>query len=109
MKNVSDEACLRAIEIQGRSAHVTDLIRDFIKIGMLHGITSGDSLRRIALQHPLEEVKTKLVKLGNQLAEWYLLLSMLLHLFHVLVVQGKFCKTMPHIRGWCASDLEDLL
>ena len=89
------------------STHVSNLIRYIIQVGVLHGLTSRDSFRRITPEHFIEEVQTLLVEIGHKRVQWSDWMSS--HLCFMLLVQWQFCESRPFFKGGCASNLEDFV
>ena len=52
------------------STHVSNLIRNIIQVGVLHGLTSRDPFRRVTPEHFIEEVQTLLVEIGHKRVQW---------------------------------------
>ena len=61
---------LGKLEIFTYSTHVSNLIRYIIQVGVLHGLTSRDSFRRITPEHFIEEVQTLLIEIGHKRVQW---------------------------------------
>ena len=73
------------------STHVSNLIRYIIQVGVLHGLTSCDSFRRVAPEHFIEEVQTLLVEIGHKRVQWSDRMSS--HLSFMLLVQRQLALT----------------
>ena len=71
---------------------------------MCHGLSRCDSVCRVAPEHLIEQVKTQFI-------DWHFLVQWLwwvvLHLSHVLFIQGELSQAWPLIKGWGASDHEN--
>ena len=89
------------------SAHVSDLIRHIVQIGMVHGLTCCDTISWIASEHFVKQVETLFVQVGHERVQWARLA--LLQICHVLFVKGQLGVPRPFIECRCTSDLEDFV
>ena len=89
------------------STHVSNLIRNIIQVGVLHGLTSRDPFRRVTPEHFIEEVQTLLVEIGHKRVQWSDRMSS--HLSFMLLVQGQLRQSRPLFKSWRTSNLEDFV